>query len=64
MPDYIEFEILEDGTIRTENDKISPANHRAADNLNKDLERYLGGAVTVKKKNPTTSHIQPNRQNQ
>jgi len=54
MADKISFEILADGTIKTENDKISAANHRAADNLNKDLERDLGGKVDIKKKNPNT----------
>lgn len=54
--DVINFEILADGTVKIENDKISPANHRAADELHRGLEKELGGAVQTNKKVPHSHH--------
>ena len=56
--DEITITILKDGSVRVENDKISPANHRRADDLHKDLERDLGGSVSARKKVGNHTHHQ------
>jgi len=48
--DAIKYEILEDGTITTDNNQISGKNHQSADELLADLADLLGGEVDVKKK--------------
>lgn len=44
--DFLDLEVLEDGTITLKTSAISDANHVNADNLVKELERLMGGAVT------------------
>lgn len=41
--DKIEIEILDDGTVRFTTDKISPANHRTAEEFLADVGRMCGG---------------------
>lgn len=48
--DIIQFEILEDGTIKTTTDPISAANHYSADELLKAIDRAAGGEVTITKR--------------
>ena len=48
MSDIINVEILEDGTISYQTDKISGTNHASADSFLKELEEALGGKVVVK----------------
>ena len=48
MPDLINVEILEDGTISYKTDEISGINHASADLLLKELEEALGGQVVRK----------------
>lgn len=54
MPeDYIDIEILPDGTLKSSNDEISGANHASADKFVADLARNMGGETVVKKKGKT-----------
>lgn len=46
MADKISFEVLKDGTLKIETDKISPANHGNADLLIRLLQQKLGGRMT------------------
>jgi hypothetical protein len=48
MADILNITILEDGTIKAETDKISPANHVSADMFFKLLQKDCGGAKDVK----------------
>lgn len=50
--DTITVEVLEDGTIRTETDKISSANHGTADNFLKEMFRLACGRTEIKFKRP------------
>lgn len=50
MSDNIIITILEDGTIRTETDRVSLANHQSAENFINEMERMAGGKRTVKSK--------------
>uniref|UniRef100_A0A6M3JN00 Uncharacterized protein n=1 Tax=viral metagenome TaxID=1070528 RepID=A0A6M3JN00_9ZZZZ len=47
MPDIINVEILEDGTISYQTDKISGTNHVSADSFLKELEAAIGGKVVI-----------------
>lgn len=51
MADFMNIEILEDGTISLKTNEISPAAHMSADKLLADLEKLMGG-VQVRKQNP------------
>lgn len=48
--DVIKWEILEDGVISIETDRISGKNHQSADELLEQLARMMGGDVTVRHK--------------
>jgi hypothetical protein len=50
--DQIQVEILEDGTIKTETDSISSANHSNADDFLKEMFRLAGGAAEIEFKRP------------
>jgi hypothetical protein len=50
MADTIKIEILEDGTVRFETDKISGANHASADEFLAEVEILLGGKITIEHK--------------
>ena len=52
MADGINYEILEDGTIKFTTDKISGPNHVSATKFMEEVARLAGGAVTVEKRNP------------
>lgn len=50
--DTITVEILEDGTIKTETDKVSSANHTTAEGFLKEMFRLAGGRTEIKFKRP------------
>lgn len=56
MADTIKITILEDGTIRTETDKVSMANHQNAEGFLRDIGRVAGGEVTRKGKRGAVAH--------
>ena len=43
--DKFTIEVLEDGTIKTETDQVSQANHQNAENFLKEMGRLCGGLV-------------------
>lgn len=45
MADRIQIQILDDGTIKSTTDPVSPENHAAADAFMKDLGKKTGGTV-------------------
>ena len=47
MSDIINVEILEDGTISYQTDKISGTNHVSADSFLQELQEAIGGKVVV-----------------
>jgi hypothetical protein len=51
--DVLEFQILEDGTIKTTTGRISAANHKSADEFMAMLARELGGKAESQKKAAT-----------
>ena len=57
MPDQITFTVLEDGTIKTDTDKVSMPNHASAASFLENVGRLLGGTVTIVKKAMTHSHL-------
>lgn len=48
--DVLTFTILEDGTIRTEAEGISGANHASADAFVRGVDALLGGKVDIEQK--------------
>lgn len=50
--DVIRVEILEDGTIKTETDSVSAANHLRAENFLKEMFRLAGGQTEVRWRRP------------
>lgn len=52
--DVLTFTILEDGTIRTEADGISGANHASADAFVKGIDALLAGKVDVEQRRKHT----------
>lgn len=56
MKDIITVTILDDGTIKTETDKISPASHLNAENFLKECFRMAGGKTTIEFKKGAHIH--------
>ena len=54
MSDVIRITILPDGTLKSETDPISPANHQSAEAFMKDLTALTGGAVSRKARHAHT----------
>lgn len=55
--DTIEIEILDDGTIKASiAGKVSPGNHRNADEALRLLAQLMGGAVEVERIGETHTH--------
>jgi hypothetical protein len=54
--DVISIEFLDDGRIKTENGKISAANHMGATQLFRMLEELAGGKVSRTKRQPGHVH--------
>jgi hypothetical protein len=54
--DQIKITILEDGTIRTDNDAISGPNHASAEQFMRDVVKLTAGDVKVEQKRKTHSH--------
>jgi hypothetical protein len=50
--DTIRVEILPDGTVKTETDSISAANHGTAENFLNEIFRLAGGKSTLEFKRP------------
>jgi len=48
--DEIKIEILADGTIKIETDRIGPANHLSAERFIKEAQRLAGGATKITRK--------------
>ena len=60
--DDIEIVFEEDGTISVETDKVSPVNHRNADDTIRLLKRQQGGNTAVKTKQPHSHKHSTQRQ--
>lgn len=54
--DTIKVTILEDGTIRTDNDRISGPNHSSAEQFMRDIAKLAGGKLEIEKKRPSAHH--------
>lgn len=50
MPDKIKITVLEDGTIRTETDRVSAINHNNATQFLHEIAKLAGGPVTERHK--------------
>ena len=50
MSDTIKITILDDGTIKTETDEVSVANHSNAEGFLRDMQKLAGGTVDSKHK--------------
>ena len=55
--DTIKISILEDGTIKTETDKISGPNHQTAEMFLRGVQEKLGGDVTITHKHGGHEHV-------
>lgn len=56
MPDKIEIEILEDGTIKVSTDKVSMPNHANAEAFLREMARLAGGPVERTRKGHSHAH--------
>ena len=56
MGDTVKISILDDGTIKTETDKVSMPNHQNAENFLRDVGRMAGGKVERKHKHGHHEH--------
>jgi hypothetical protein len=56
MADQIKIEILEDGQISIETDKISGKNHASADEFLAEIEKLAGGPILKQKKKGIHRH--------
>jgi hypothetical protein len=56
--DQIEVEILEDGTIKIQMDKISPPNHMNAEQVLRNIQELTGGKATRKHKQGKEQKVQ------
>lgn len=54
--DELKIEILADGTIKVESDKVSAANHVTAEGFLKHLAELAGGPTTRTRKGHTHTH--------
>lgn len=54
--DEMRITILDDGTIKTETNPISPANHASAEAFMNDIARLTGGATNRVRRGHTHSH--------
>lgn len=50
MSDTLRMTILEDGTIRTDTDRVSAPNHQSAEAFLSDITRAMGGEATRTRK--------------
>lgn len=64
MSDALRITILDDGTIKTETDQISAANHQSAEAFLKDVTALAGGQVERKRKNNQAQHHHHTHQQQ
>ena len=56
MSDILTIEILDDGTIKTTTDPISPANHQSAEAFLKGITQLAGGEMTREKRHKHHHH--------
>jgi hypothetical protein len=54
--DTLKITILDDGSVKVETDRISPANHLSADALVTLLGQLMGGDVSIDQKRPGHTH--------
>lgn len=54
--DELKFEILEDGTVKIETDKIGSANHASAERLIATIAKLLGGPTETIRKREGHTH--------
>ena len=58
--DVIEVEVLPDGSVKFLTDKISPANHRNAEEFMAAIARMLGGKTErTRRRHGHVHHVQP-----
>jgi hypothetical protein len=62
--DTLKITILEDGTIKTETDKVSMPNHASAEMFIRECARLAGGTTEVKNKQRSTHTQQTQEQEQ
>ena len=55
--DIIEIEILDDGTIKSTTDPISPANHSSADKFFKLMAELAGGGTVRQRRSHKHAHV-------
>lgn len=55
--DKLDIEILEDGTLRIQTDKISGPNHMSADQLLAEINKLVGGPVQTQKRPHVHTHV-------
>jgi hypothetical protein len=58
--DIVEFEILPDGSVKMSTDKIGPANHAAAERLQANIAKLLGGPTETIRKREGPPHARTN----
>lgn len=56
MPDTFTVEILDDGTVKTTTDPISPANHQSAEAFLAGVTMLTGGAVQRTRRGTARPH--------
>lgn len=62
--DALKITILEDGTIKTETDQISAANHQSAEAFLKDVTALAGGQMERKRRQQQAQHHHHTHQEQ
>jgi catabolite regulation protein CreA len=55
--DIIEIEILDDGTIKSTTNVVSPANHSSADRFFKLMAELAGGDVERQRRSHKHTHV-------
>jgi hypothetical protein len=56
MADEVTIEILDDGTIKSTTNPVSPANHQSAESFMKDLAQLTGGEATRTRRGHRHAH--------
>lgn len=54
--DTLKIEILEDGTLKIEADKVSAPNHVGAESFLREVQKLAGGAVKITHKHKHQAH--------
>jgi hypothetical protein len=56
MADKIKISVLEDGTIKTETDRVSLPNHANAEGFLREILKLAGGTIERRNKHGVTTH--------